>query len=98
MRQTEIGRWLADAEAAVAARDWSVAADRLRSVLALDPSHSEAAARLVLVREQAARQVRPMIGEAPAGVRVSRGAAFGICLVIIAGAAASMALGLWAGS
>jgi hypothetical protein len=40
LRHTQIGRWLIDAESAIEAWDWPVAAELLRSVLRIEPAHA----------------------------------------------------------
>jgi len=62
MKRDEIRRLMANAEACIARGDWITAAQTLQSVLSLDRTHTEAAARLQFVQQQSARAYRP---EAP---------------------------------
>jgi TIR domain len=62
MKYAEVRRLMASAESCIARGDWITAAQTLQSVLSLDKTHKEAAARLQFVQQQSARAYRP---EAP---------------------------------
>lgn len=59
MKHAEIRRLLASAESCIARADWITAAQTLQSVLSLDRTHAEAAARLQFVQQQSARLYKP---------------------------------------
>lgn len=95
---TEVGRLLAEAEAAIAARDWAAATTLLTIVLRHEPGHAEATARLALVRSHTSRTSAPVRGATAGELNLSRGALVGLAILIVVCAAAAMALGVWAGS
>ncbi|HVR95801.1 MAG TPA: toll/interleukin-1 receptor domain-containing protein, partial [Thermoanaerobaculia bacterium] len=59
MKQEEIRRLMASAESCIVKGDWITAAQTLKSVLSLDKTHAEAAARLQFVQQQSARAYKP---------------------------------------
>jgi hypothetical protein len=98
LTHTEIGRLLKAAEAAIAAKDWPAASALLTSVLGYEPDHAEAKARLQFVRTHATRPPSRVHGGPHEEIKLGRGVVIGLGLLVVAGAAAALALGIWAGS
>jgi len=98
LTHTEIGRLLKAAEAAVSAKDWPAASALLTSVLGYEPDHAEAKARLQFVHTHATRRPSRVHGGPHKEIEIGRGVVIGLGLFVVVGAAAALALGIWAGS
>jgi TIR domain-containing protein len=81
-KHSEIRRLLASAESCIASGDWITAAQTLQSVLSLDKTHAEAAARLRFVQQQSTRAYTPPLPPPPPKERAGRWAAFGVIGIV----------------
>ena len=82
-KDSEIRRLFASAESCIAKGDWVTAAQTLQSVLSLDKTHAEAAARLRFVQQQSVQAYKP-----PPQPKAGAGSGFSLGLVGGLGAAA----------
>jgi TIR domain-containing protein len=74
MKYAEVRRLMANAESCIARGDWITAAQTLQSVLSLDRTHKEAAARLQFVQQQSVRAYGPEAPKASTGLWKAFGA------------------------
>lgn len=85
MKHAEIRRLMTSAESCIARGDWITAAQTLQSVLSLDKTHAEAAARLRFVQQQSAQAYKPEIPPArPPKGHAGRWAALGALAAVAA--------------
>ena len=82
----------------ISAEDWPAASALLTSVLGYEPDHAEAKARLQFARTHATRRPSRVHGGTHNEIELGRGVAIELGLFVVVGAAAALALGIWAGS
>ena len=64
-KSTQVAALYREAQTAMAGEDWATAIDKLQTVLALDPAHAEATARLDQARQQQARAAQEQATRTP---------------------------------